>query len=487
MDFKNKTYSNYELKEYYSEELYKAGYSYSKEFDKFFFTNFREGLSILKKFDKSTLFSAATGDVLGAIDKFHFPKDSDLKHTVIVGIYNLSQHISGHGPAGEKIINEPIANISEKIFEDFINLVDPRNQLIHDESILDFSEKYGLLIMNPYKQTLYKNKYHVEPLSFWKNEISLMHSITKAYYYYRLVALEPAAIKVLESLFNNKKGKFYYYDDSYKSLKNDIKPINFLISTGDMFDKHGSYDKFENFYEQFVVDLFVSALKPRLRISADSKLKQVEIQKKYQQRDFVWFDFEKEYHNLYSYMWLQFANFIRDRGTFKICENCRKYFVSKVIQRGRFCSDNCRSSKGREMEIWNKVHEEFTSKGYATHMSMDDATVASKKFSDYFSRLNLRADVGLFHEKTLKLVALLEFKYSDITNKSPKFKYVSEQIMKYLNLMHKYEKLNHAFVINKNRQIFFWDLDKKIYGEEIKSIPHVDQLKQSDHQYKVKK
>ena len=53
MDFKNKTYSNYELKEYYSEELYKAGYSYSKEFDKVIITTLREKLSLVKNINKS--------------------------------------------------------------------------------------------------------------------------------------------------------------------------------------------------------------------------------------------------------------------------------------------------------------------------------------------------------------------------------------------------------------------------------------------------
>ena len=130
------------------------------------------------------------------------------------------------------------------------------------------------------------------------------------------------------------------------------------------------------------------------------------------------------------------------------------------------------------MEIWKLVEDEFKNKGYETNMRQ----------SDYFSKLKLsmKADAALFNKQTNKMVGLLEFKYSDITNKSPKFKYVLEQMITYLKLMKKYFKLNHGFIVNKNKQIFFVDLDKKILGEEIKNIPHVEKLKQSEYKYKEK-
>ena len=130
------------------------------------------------------------------------------------------------------------------------------------------------------------------------------------------------------------------------------------------------------------------------------------------------------------------------------------------------------------MEVWQLVEGEFKNKGYETHMTQ----------SDYFSQLKLsmKADVALFNKKTNKMVALLNFKYSDITNKSPKFKYALEQMTTYLKLLKKYYELNYGFIINKNKQIFFVDLDKKILGEEIKNIPHVEKLKQSEYKYKEK-
>ena len=144
----------------------------------------------------------------------------------------------------------------------------------------------------------------------------------------------------------------------------DIKPINYFIDDTLMFDEHGPYDKDAVPYEQYIVKLFIKILTPRLKGSSNRNLQEIQLQKKYQSRDFLWFNFEKDYKSLYTYIWTQFANFIQERGKLKICEKCKKYFVSKVVQRGRFCSDNCRVSKSREMEIWKLVEGEFKKKGY---------------------------------------------------------------------------------------------------------------------------
>ena len=47
-----------------------------------------------------------------------------------------------------RIINEPTAEVPEKVFEEFLNLVNPKSHLIDDEDILRFVEKYGLLFFN---------------------------------------------------------------------------------------------------------------------------------------------------------------------------------------------------------------------------------------------------------------------------------------------------------------------------------------------------
>ena len=462
MSLKNKLYSSYFIEKIHkSDELYPAATVFGDKLEKDY--NF-----LLPDNEQANLKKTLSESIFG-------------KEVVnaIVGEYNLAKHMSGRGPTGEVIINEPIADVPVKIFEDFINLVRPEQNFIDDEDILTFVEKYGLLFFNP-DTTLIKNKYHLEDLSIWKQEICLMHSLAKVYYFYDLAGFEmtkSAGLKGLESLFILKKRKPYYFDNSYKYLY-DTRSINYLIDDTLMFDEYGPYDRDVVPYEQYIVKLFIQILTPRLKGSSNRNLQEIQLQRKYQTRDFLWFNFEKDYKSLYTFIWTQFADFIQGRGKLKICEKCKKYFVSKVVQRGRFCSDNCRVSKSREMEIWKLVEDEFKNKGYETHMTQ----------SDYFSKLKLsmKADAALFNKKTNKMVALLEFKYSDITNKSPKFKHTLEQMIKYLKLMKKYYELNYGFIVNKNKQIFFVDLNKKILGEEIKNIPHVEKLKQSEYKYKEK-
>ena len=54
---------------------------------------------------------------------------------------------------------------------------------------------------------LANEKYHIEDLAIWKQEISLMHSMTKLYYYYDLAGndlTKNTGLKGLESLFIKK-------------------------------------------------------------------------------------------------------------------------------------------------------------------------------------------------------------------------------------------------------------------------------------------
>ena len=420
------------------------------------------------------------GDKLHDNYHFLFPDDQDLsvslfgkdKLNAIVAEFDLSRHISGHGPTGEIIITRPEVEVPEKVFEDFINLVDPKTNTIFDETILNFTEKYGLLFFNP-NDELVDEKYHIEDLAIWKQEISLMHSLAKLYYYYDLAGhgeTKNAGIKGLESLFIKKNGKQYYFDDSYKSMTKDIREIKVSIDGIAAFEKKKDIERIS--YEQLIVKLFISVLKPRLENSTNSSLKEIQLQKKYQPRDYLWFNFEKDYKSLYNFIWTQFGNFIQEKGKFKICEKCQKYFVSKVIQRGRFCSDTCRASRGREIEIWEMVKNQFKKKEYETYLTSE------KEYSRL--RTSLRADAALYNQKSKNMVALLEFKYSEIDNESPKFKFIAHNIMSALKLYQRYFGLNHAFVINKNKKIFFWDLDKEIYGKEIKSIPYASELKESN-------
>ena len=73
-------------------------------------------------------------------------------------------------------------------------------------------------------------------------------------------------------------------------------------------------EKYKISYEQLIVKLLISVLKPRLENSTNNDLKEIKLQNKYQPRDYVWFNFEKDHRSLYNFIWTQFANFIQNRG-----------------------------------------------------------------------------------------------------------------------------------------------------------------------------
>ena len=75
---------------------------------------------------------------------------------------------------------------------------------------------------------------------------------------------------------------------------------------------------------------------------------------------------------------------------------------------------------------------------------------------------------------------MIEFSFSEIDEKSLKWNYMREKISKNLNYLYNTSKINHAFLINKNGNIFLWDVKKKIYGKAIKRLPEIKNLVQSN-------
>ena len=95
---------------------------------------------------------------------------------------------------------------------------------IENQDILDFSNKYGMLIIQPMELDAYKSILNVEPIDFWKSEISLMYSLGKSYYFNRSFQFER-----LNELFKfeRDKGRFFkewfYLDDTRIESVNKIK------------------------------------------------------------------------------------------------------------------------------------------------------------------------------------------------------------------------------------------------------------------------
>ena len=89
-------------------------------------------------------------------------------------------------------------------------------------------------------------------------------------------------------------------------------------------------------------------------------------------------------------------------------------------------------------------------------------------------------DALLIDQKNDKVLAMVEFSFSDIDHKSMKWNYMQEKMFKNLSELYKKNKVNHAFLINKNGKLFEWNIKKKIYGQEIYKLPELKNLIQSN-------
>ena len=89
-------------------------------------------------------------------------------------------------------------------------------------------------------------------------------------------------------------------------------------------------------------------------------------------------------------------------------------------------------------------------------------------------------DALLIDQKNDKVLAMVEFSFSDIDHKSMKWNHMQEKIFKNLSELYKKNKVNHAFLINKNGKLFEWNIKKKIYGQEIYKLPELKNLIQSN-------
>ena len=364
-------------------------------------------------------------------------------------------------------------DIHDTIFIDFINLV--KDGDINNEDILEFSKNYGLLISRPQVNSSYGALLHFEPIDFWKNEIALMYSLARTYYFYESLQLDKfnqlfqKRMKIIARDAVNKKPTdkmpewFYEHDTKISS----VKKIKFKIDT---FTLEGNYNNIEAINIQLLTQVLVEAIKPRLNYSQDIGWKLYP-----EARSWIFLGFD--YNNLLSYIWSEFAKSLEKKINLKICDNskCKKFFITKMVGMGRYCSDKCRSKSGKEIQVWNSVKGKFLSKGY---IGQYEINLGEKRAT------NQKFDAGLYNFHNKKLVALLEFSHSEITNKSPRFKFKSNQLMEGLRVMNKYFNLNSAFLVNKNGQIFYWDYKKNILGKEIDEIPHAKDLQQSSIDYK---
>lgn len=401
--------------------------------------------------------------------KVHLPFN-EREQEIIVGEFEVLKLKTGTGPSGEIIIKEPEKELTEDIFFNFINLSDDKGK-ISSFDIYSFANRYGLLVNQPFNIKLFKEKYHFETLSFWRYEIALMHSLIKTYSNYQNENIEE-----LKKIFIKDKKNFleYVYLDNtyYKFEENNLKSnIKLNIDLHDMISPSGNF-LFEEIYEQLVVRVFYQILNERLRQTSHTIVTEIEEPGKFQNRNQRWINFKTENKDLLNFIWSSFASFIQKKGKINICKNnrCNKYFSSQKFTRAKFHSNQCRAAYARDAKMWELAQIKLIKDDNL--LIIDERVTGIGKLRTF--------DALIVNEKNDKVLAMVEFSFSDIDHKSMKWNYMKKKISKNLNDLYKINKVNHAFLINKNGKLFEWDIKKKIYGNEVKKLPETKNLNQSD-------
>lgn len=401
--------------------------------------------------------------------KVHLPFN-EREQEIIVGEFEVLKLKTGTGPSGEIIIKEPEKELTEDIFFNFINLSDDKGK-ISSFDIYSFANRYGLLVNQPFNIKLFKEKYHFETLSFWRYEIALMHSLIKTYSNYQNENIEE-----LKKIFiKDKKNflEFVYLDNTYSKFEeNNLKSnIKLNIDLHDMISPSGNF-LFEEIYEQLVVRVFYQILNERLRQTSHTIVTEIEEPGKFQNRNQRWINFKTENKDLLNFIWSSFASFIQKKGKINICKNnrCNKYFSSQKFTRAKFHSNQCRAAYARDAKMWELAQIKLIKDDNL--LIIDERVTGIGKLRTF--------DALIVNEKNDKVLAMVEFSFSDIDHKSMKWNYMKKKISKNLNDLYKINKVNHAFLINKNGKLFEWDIKKKIYGNEVKKLPETKNLNQSD-------
>ena len=430
---------------------------------------------LIKITKRTSDFAAGFSDYYDAVintktdQKVHLPFN-EKEQEIIVGEFEVLKLKTGTGPSGEIIIKEPEKELTEDIFFNFINLSDDKGK-ISSFDIYSFANRYGLLVNQPFNIKLFKEKYHFETLSFWRYEIALMHSLIKTYSNYQNENIEE-----LKKIFIKDKKNFleYVYLDNtyYKFEENNLKSnIKLNIDLHDMISPSGNF-LFEEIYEQLVVRVFYQILNERLRQTSHTIVTEIEEPGKFQNRNQRWINFKTENKDLLNFIWSSFASFIQKKGKINTCKNnrCNKYFSSQKFTRAKFHSNQCRAAYARDAKMWELAQIKLIKDDNL--LIIDERVTGIGKLRTF--------DALIVNEKNDKVLAMVEFSFSDIDHKSMKWNHMKEKISKNLNDLYKINKVNHAFLINKNGKLFEWDIKKKIYGNEVKKLPETKNLNQSD-------
>jgi len=191
----------------------------------------------------------------------------------------------------------------------------------------------------------------------------------------------------------------------------------------------------------------------------------------------VHFDLKSEWiqstvkpRGLIGEIWRQIDEFIENKKLLKRCNFCKKMLViggNATRSDKKYCSQSCTVQGNRIENIILPLNKYLKKKGMKIIINTEN------RYSSFDFLIYTTDD---------KFAAALEVSQTSISPDSQKWKYKSAQMVgKMLR-----KKISHAFLINKGRDLFFWDLHAKIMGKKIPVIPHASRFSRSKYDHLTK-
>ena len=122
-----------------------------------------------------------------------------------------------------------------------------------------------------------------------------------------------------------------------------------------------------------------------------------------------WIDMKSDVTDLLTFIWKSFATFLFKKTRINMCKNekCKKYFSSQKFNRAKFHSDQCRATFLRDAKMWEIA--QFKLKKNDNMILIDERTLGIGRLKFF--------DALLLNKKNDKVVAMIEFSFSEIDEK----------------------------------------------------------------------
>ena len=325
---------------------------------------------------------------------------------------------------------------------------------MNDEGMLKFAQDFGLLGIGGMNDAVKKEK--TEYLRGWYLELANVKSVLKILYHY-----QNRNFKYMDRYFKFWKdtGLWEFCDDTYR-FNNKKIVIGYMAeesllspwrkSKGHLFRFVNDHNV-DRLIRDYLIYVLMDFYSPKVRIQFDLKSE--------------WIRTAVKPRGLIGEIWRQIDEFIENKKLLKRCNFCKKLLVvggNAARSDKKYCSQSCTVQGNRIENIILPLSKDLKKR---------DMKIIKNPESRYSS-----FDF-LIYTTDDKLAAALEVSQTSTSPDSQKWEHKSENIRK--KMLRK--KISYAFLINKNGNLFFWDLHKKIMGKKTPVIPHISRFSRSKH------